>query len=884
MSVPAASILVVDDEIQNRKLLELLLQPEGYAVRTAANGEEALAQIARQAPDLVLLDIMMPGMDGYQVAGAIKANPATSSIPIIMITASVGRDARMAGLNAGAEEFLMKPVDRAELYLRVRNLLRLKTLGDFFRNHSAILEREVQARTASLAASELRFRQMAESIRDVFYLRDADGGRMLYVSPAYEEIWGRSSESLYADPKSWSSAIHPEDRQGADDKMRAGMLAGRFEIEYRIERPDGAIRWIESRGFPVRDDAGKVVRIAGVAEDITARKHAETGIKRLNRLYAVLSQINTLIVRVRNRDELFKEACRIAVSPGGFKLAWIAIADRGTATLKPVAWEGSAPDYIERIPLGLDEGDPMFGLAGQAVRDRKPVMVEDMEHDPRVLLRRESRERGFRSLAVLPLVVSGTAVGVLALYATEVGFFNADEMKLLVELAGDIAFAIDHLDKLERLDYLAYYDALTGLANRTLFLERTSQYMRTAARDGHQSALFLIDLERFKNINDSLGQAAGDALLKQVAQWLAHKVGDVNLLARIDADHFAVVLPVVKQEGSVAHLLDKAMDAFEGHPFHLGDGVFRVATKAGVALFPGDGATADALFKNAEAALKKAKAGGDRYLFYAQQMTAAVAGKLTLENQLRQALARGEFVLHFQPLVSLVAGKLTGAEALIRWNDPRTGLVPPGRFIPLLEETGLIYEVGRWALHESIAEHLRWRTAGLPAVRISVNVSPLQLRNHAFVAEIRQAVGVDAGAAAGLQLEITESLLMEDVKHSIATLKAIRAMGVSIAIDDFGTGFSSLSYLSKLPVDALKIDRSFINDMTASPEGLALVSTIIDLAHSLKLKVVAEGVETEEQSRLLRLLDCDQMQGFLFSRPLPSEDFEAAFLSRALAA
>ncbi|HMF76800.1 MAG TPA: EAL domain-containing protein, partial [Bryobacteraceae bacterium] len=269
---------------------------------------------------------------------------------------------------------------------------------------------------------------------------------------------------------------------------------------------------------------------------------------------------------------------------------------------------------------------------------------------------------------------------------------------------------------------------------------------------------------------------------------------------------------------------------------------------------------------------------GERYLFYTQTMNERVAEKLSLENQLRQALDKGEFVLHYQPKVNLASGKLTSAEALIRWNDPRTGLVPPFQFIPILEETGLIHEVGRWALRKAIEEYLRWRAAGLAAVRIAVNVSPLQLRNRGFIAEIEQAIGIDAHAAAGLELEITESLIMEDVKHSIASLQAIRAMGVTIAIDDFGTGFSSLSYLSKLPLDTLKIDRSFVINMTAGPQGLALVSTIISLAHALKLKVVAEGVETEEQSRLLRLLNCDEIQGFLFSKPVPVEIFETKFL------
>jgi EAL domain-containing protein (putative c-di-GMP-specific phosphodiesterase class I) len=266
-------------------------------------------------------------------------------------------------------------------------------------------------------------------------------------------------------------------------------------------------------------------------------------------------------------------------------------------------------------------------------------------------------------------------------------------------------------------------------------------------------------------------------------------------------------------------------------------------------------------------------------LFYAPKMTDTVAGSLGLENRLRHALEREEFVLHYQPKVNLASGKLTGAEALIRWNDPQTGLVAPARFIPILEETRLIHEVGRWALRKAIEDYQRWRKAGLPAVRIAVNVSPLQLRNRSFVAEIEEILSVAADAAAGLELEITESLIMEDVNHSIVSLRAIRALGITIAIDDFGTGFSSLSYLSKLPVDTLKIDRSFIVDMLSGADGLTLVSVIIDLAHALKLNVVAEGVETEEQLRQLQVLNCDEMQGYVFGKPVPSEIFEQKYLA-----
>jgi diguanylate cyclase (GGDEF)-like protein/PAS domain S-box-containing protein len=893
-------------------------------------------------------------------------------------------------------------------------VLKATPLAQGVRSGAVIMHVDVTAEKQAgqdLQASELRFRQMAESIRDAFFLVEADSSRVLYISPAYEEIWGRSCDSVYANPDSWMQSIHPEDQPSTREKFKNGMLTGRFEFEYRVVRPDGTIRWVVDRGFPVTDESGVMVRVAGVVVDITERKQAalelreserrfsdllenvalvsvmldrearilycneyllrltgwsdtevigrswfdlflppekmdvkenfeallanrpevrhyeseiltrsgdrrlirwnnsvlrsaagevvgtasigedisdqkraELRIKRLNRVYAVLSGINSLIVRAHDRGELFTEACQVAVEHGRFKMAWMGIVDRRAMKILPVASAGVEPEFLSLIKdrFSLRDDTPLGSSTqtARAVREKKPIVVNEIEGDTTVFFKKERIDRGIFSMAVLPLLLSGEAVGVLALYSDESDFFDEEEMKLLTELAGDIAFAIDHIEKQERLDYLAYYDVLTGLANRSLFLERVAQYLRGAAGDEDLVALFLIDLERFKNINDSLGQPAGDALLQQVAKWLTLNVGDANLVARVGSDHFAVVLTGLSQEGDVARFLDRTMQSFSEHLFQMNGAEFRIAAKVGVALFPHDGADADSLFKNAEAALKKAKIQGQRYLFYTQKMTEAVAARLILENQLRQALDKGEFVLHYQPKINLASGRLTGAEALIRWNDPRTGLVPPDRFIPILEETGLIYEVGRWAMRTAIEDYLRWLGAGLAAVRIAVNVSPVQLRNHGFIADIQRAIDIDVRAAAGLEIEITESLIMDDVKRGITILSAIRGMGIRIAVDDFGTGFSSLSYLARLPVDTLKIDRSFVIALIDGSEGFELVSAIISLAHSMKLNVVAEGVETEEQSRLLRLLNCDEIQGYLFSKPVPCEVFGAKFLAR----
>jgi diguanylate cyclase (GGDEF)-like protein len=649
----------------------------------------------------------------------------------------------------------------------------------------------------------------------------------------------------------------------AAERQRAGNPGARIGAPYPRGELGGLMAKLDTAAASVQ------------AQQVEIERRSEE-LRRTNRTLRLLNAINSTIVRVHDKDELFAETCRIAAGEGHFPIVWVGLLDCGSTQVEPVAWQGVDEAYVRSIPREVTD---MESLVGSVIREKRAVIVNDIASELRMVKRKAAVELGSRSVVGLPLIVSGEAAGVLVLHSREAGFFDQQEMKLLTELAGNVAFALDYLGKSEKLDYLAYYDRLTGLANRSLFLERVAQCLRGAVGGGHKLAIFLLDLERFKNINDSLGRPAGDALLMQVAQWLTRSAGDASLLARVDADHFALVLPEVKREGDLARLLDKSIAALLEHPFRLDDAVFRIAAKVGVALFPDDGADADTLFKNAEAALKKAKASGARYLFYTQAMTQAIAGNLTLENQLRRALDNGEFVLHYQPKVNLASGKLTGAEALIRWNDPRTGLVPPGRFIPVLEETGLIYEVGHWALHQAIADYLRWRDADLAAVRIAVNVSPLQLRHRGFTAEIEQAIGIDARAAAGLELELTESVIMEDIKYNIASLQAIRTMGVSIAIDDFGTGFSSLSYLAKLPADTLKIDRSFVVDMTTGPQGLALVQTIINLAHALKLNVVAEGVETEEQSRLLRLLGCDEMQGFLFSKAVLGEVFEEKFLA-----
>lgn len=573
-----------------------------------------------------------------------------------------------------------------------------------------------------------------------------------------------------------------------------GGAAHSYALEYPCHSPSQQ-RWFQMTVTPLFENHPNGAVVMHI--DITARKAAEERVAYLNRVYATLSGINSVIVRVRDRGSLFDEACRLAVGAGGFRMALITLADECTGKIVLAASAGvdeAFSNALRHYLASIESGHFGNTLLERVITQKKAMVVNDLQGNTEVAFRQQYIDAGVCSLVILPLVVEGRAVGSLVLYAHERDFFRDEELTLLTELASDVSFAMDHIEKQERIDYLAFYDVLTGLANQRLFLERLGQYARSAVTAGHGLAVFLMDMERFKNINDHLGTAAGDELLRQVAQWLIRSAGDASVFARLGADHFAAVMPVVRQSGDMVQYLESKLEAFQEHPFGLGDSVLRIGVKVGVAMLPGDGTDADTLFRHAEAALKQAKAHGDRYLFYTPQMTESVAGRLKLENQLRLALERGEFVLHYQPKVNLASGKMTSAEALIRWNDPHTGLlVPPGQFIPVLEETGLIHAVGRWALRQAVADYLRWCAAGLAVVRIAVNVSPLQLRDRGFIAEVQRAIGGDPRAPAGLELEITESLIMEDVKHSITSLHALRAMGLTVAIDDFGTGFSSLT-------------------------------------------------------------------------------------------
>jgi PAS domain S-box-containing protein/diguanylate cyclase (GGDEF)-like protein len=700
-------------------------------------------------------------------------------------------------------------------------------------------------------------------------------GNIIRVNPAFARLIGYTQAELQC--KTIAEVTHDDDypyNKALIDELFAGKRQ-QFVIDKRYRRKDGEIIWVHNTVAFLRGPAEEPRYMVALIEDITERREHERKFTRLSRVQAVLSGINSAIVRVHSRDELFRDACRIAVGAGQFRMAWVGVVDREAMRVKPVAWDGEVRDFFDTVPLALTETKPGGqGMTGQAVREKKPVISNDIQNDPQRLMKKECAERGINSLAALPLIVDGEVVGVLTLYAGELGFFDSEEMKLLGELASDIAFAIKHLGHEERLTYLAYYDALTGLPNRALFHERLTQLLHAAKHSRTPVVVAVGDINRFRLINDTFGRQVGDTLLREFAQCMKTIWPEPDRVARISADIFAGALAEVTEPGNIAHSIDKTVAALLEEPFAVEGKEIRIATTAGVAVFPTDGEDADTLFRNAEAALKKAKASGERYLFYRPEMNARVAETLLLENKLRQAIKLDQFVLHYQPKVDGTSGRVSGLEALIRWQDPETGLVPPLKFIPILEETGMILEVGQWAIRKALEDSHGWRMANGRPPRIAVNVSPIQLQQRNFVEAVHRSVEEAGGEECQLDLEITEGLIMRDIEANIKKLSAIRELGLQIAIDDFGTGYSSLGYLAKLPVNALKIDRSFIITMTSNPQSMTIVSTIISLAHSLGLKVIAEGVDAEEQAKFLRLLRCDEMQGYLFSRPVPPDKVE----------
>jgi len=605
-------------------------------------------------------------------------------------------------------------------------------------------------------------------------------------------------------------------------------------------------------------------------------------LERLNRLYAMLSRINRSIVRAQDPHELYETACRIAVESGAFDFAWIGLVEPGSQKVVMVSRAGALV-ALEEVPLPnadveAEDEDERCPIA-TAVRRGQPCIVNDIAVGA-APWRRLLTDVGLKGIAALPLRLEGNVVGAFAVAAGEGDYFKEAEGYLLQEVAGDISFALDVMRREEmriaaetKIQYLAYYDAQTGLPGRPLFVERLAAIV--AAAGDRDEAVLAIKLRRYHGVLQVLGQGSGVNLARVVVLRLESQF-PTALVARVSESEFAIVVKDLVGLHSVEETAWRIQAALaEAIPVD-GREVF-LDPFIGIALCPRDGGPAEALNAALIAAATGTHDQSNCCRFFVADMDLDSRRKMTMEAALRHALEREEFVLYFQPQVDLTSGAIVGAEALIRWQRPGDGVVPPEEFITLLEETGLIVPVGEWVLRQACRQAKQWQDEGLPPFRMAVNLSARQFQESDVGALVCRILEESQLEPRWLELEVTESIVLLNAETVIRALGELRAKGVSHALDDFGTGYSSLSYLQRLPVTRLKIDQSFIANLTSSPNDAAIVRAVVGMAHSLGLTVIAEGVETEGQLGYLRGLLCEEMQGYYFSQPLAAADF-ATFL------
>ncbi len=721
----------------------------------------------------------------------------------------------------------------------------------------------------ALQESEERFRSIIEASQDWIWEVDREGC-LAYTNSTVQQMLGYSAEELLG--RKVMALMHPADRALVMERIPSFLEHPRpwRRQPLRWCHRDGSVHILESTANPVLDAAGRVIGYRGAHHDDTERLAQEARIQRLARIHAVLSAIGNIVVRASNRNELLHDACRVAVDQGGFKAAGIG---EGAAdgTLRVVASYGDAAVLHSVAP-----SEPMIvRLPGrhyqypgvQAFREKRRVVVGDFtQADVPPALREEMTRAGILSEVALPL---GTEPwGILTLFSESVRDYDEEEIGLLERLASEIDHATDFIAKSERLEYLAYHNPVTGLPSRNAFREQV-QAMQACG----PMIVCVLDIRRFAYINDSRGRAFGDQCLRQIGKRLRRIFPAPGFVAHPEGCTFLLAYPVTSALNMEIERLQAQLRRFENQVFTIdGEEIF-INPQGGVAIAPQHGNDGEMLERNGMSALAEADRRDELLHVFSEDLQGRSSRRLKLEHDLRHALAQHEFELFYQPKFSTVGNRLIGAEALLRWHRPIGGTVSPAEFIPVLEETGLIVPVGEYVMREALGQVMAWRARYQPGLRIAVNVSARELRYNGFLNQCR-AILEPSQADQGIDIEITESLLMDDIDHNIPLLEKLRGLGCRISIDDFGTGYSSLNYLTRLPADEIKIDQSFVATLAQSPETMGLITNVINLAHSLSLRVVAEGVENEEQVKLLRLLRCDVLQGYFLGRPMPAAAFE----------
>lgn len=632
--------------------------------------------------------------------------------------------------------------------------------------------------------------------------------------------------------------MHPEDRQRTQAEWRdAAVGPTPYQSEVRFLLADGRIVWVRLNAAAMNDGAGLLGQVLTV-EDISERKAAD------------------LVLRMAE-EALFAEKERAQVTLNSIGDAVLTTDIAGCVNYLNLVAETmtgwSRSDALGR-PLSevfhIVDGASREVAANPAERAMREDKIVGLASDC-VLLRRGGVESSIEDSAAPIHNREGRVTGAVIV------FHDVSESRAMAA----------------KMAHLAHHDFLTGLPNRVLLTERLAQAIGLARRRGKQVALLFIDLDFFKHINDSLGHVIGDRLLQAAADRLVSCVRKTDTVCRQGGDEFVILLSEIEQVQDAARVADKLLLAFanpalvDGHELH-------VSLSMGISVYPDDGLSAEAVLQNADTAMYYAKANGrNNYQFFRTDMNSRAVQRLFVESSLRRALKLGEFLLYYQPQIDLVSGAMTGAEALIRWQDPQLGIILPAQFVPVAEESGLIVPIGRWVLREACWQVRKWQEAGLATVPVSVNISAAEFRHKDFLAGVAQILAETGLAPHFIELELTESILMHDATSSASVLAALKAMGMKLAIDDFGTGYSSLSYLKRFPIDTLKIDQSFVRDVATDADDASIVGAVIEMGRNLKQRVIAEGVETSAQLDFLRAQHCAEGQGFHLGRPLTADAF-----------
>lgn len=828
-----ARVLIVDDVSENIHLMMGILRKD-YAIIAATSGARAI-ELARQQPqpDLILLDIKMPVMDGYETLSHLKQDPITAGIPVIFVTALAENADEARGLELGVKDFVSKPISAELLKARIRTQLELRRCQSEIRQLDVKTPRDANQIPTLLLVDDApeNLHGLIEVLKDDYRLVVANSGQ-------------KALEIVHTP--------NPPDLILLDVRMPE--MDG-YEVCRRIKAMPTVFSRIPIIFVTVAQEIEEKIRgfEAGAADYITkpfdideVRARVRTHVE-LFELRSSLEKQIALRTRLLNVSE---EKYRILADYSPNWEYWLS-PDGAYQYVSPASMNvcGYTPIEFFIDPQLMDKIIHPDSLAAWKSYANSGV---DNVSSPKVfrIHTRDGEERWVEHVFRPAFNARGVNVG----------------------LRGSYRDVTQRIQAEKQLDFMTHRDQLTGLSNRVLFAEYLATAIRQGEHSGSRFALLFINLDNFKTINESLGHSIGDRVLIEAANRLRSQLPGVDANARIGGDEFHVIVDLRANTIGI-DLIAQEIISVLGKPYHPETADLYVGASVGIAVFPDDGRDSETLLSNAAAALHKAKAQGRSSLcFFSPDMTRLTRARLTLESDLRRALEKEEFHMHYQPQFDLCDGRLVGLEALLRWTHPEKGNIPPGEFIALAEESGLIVPIGLWVLRRVCHQIREWTTAGIAPRNVAINVSAIQLAKPDFLQNLKEILGETGVAGEQIDLEITESCTMHNPDEVIQLLAAIRSLGVRISIDDFGTGYSSLGYLQRMQVNKLKIDIAFVRDMLNSVGSASIVKTIIAIGHSLGLEVVAEGVETQAQAEYLLMLECDTQQGYLMSYPLAPDD------------